>query len=570
MKLTIPSRAEPAGERQPSPQSPCNDSPPLAKRQRQASGSLQALRSAGASNPEAVHRETDRPRVQLPGVSAPKSEPPANLSPSLEAKFGLEIEIPSVNVSTGAGGDALRRGFVLLDRPHWKLECDHIGGGRYDLEFVTDPLASEDEVRAAIREITALTAEIRAQALAGDMTVRLKDVVGDAKVDAVLQLNDPRMPGRLQATYGVGLDHVGMLIDELLPKQQAEGIHKNTQTVDDFHAARTGEPLPPKARSFVQLVSMYLARAQAKLPVDGTVHIFFRMMARSDFCAAFSKLLSPHEQEAVRALLVAPKEPATPVPMMMEALHMSDPDQRVFARPYNRHDRNPEHRQAGPSIKDWLASIVEGRQEGPLHKDLLSPPIGYPLHSGDLSTDYGMGAMGVDERNGLILFEIRGAPYRPQHVTMNGQLARAADNELGHASRHNPGLKTSKPGPVTSAKYDALREADEAYAGLRNSAQTIEARADTLDSGGWKYMGRYFETQLAKLTTARMAISARTQSSWAPRLNQTMAELEIAAQEVLQTGKDGKMQDLIAKLEPLKLALAQYENALWQAGARRK
>jgi hypothetical protein len=67
-----------------------------------------------------------------------------------------------------------------------------------------------------------------------------------------------------------------------------------------------------------------------------------------------------------------------------------------------------------------------------------------------------------------------------------------------------------------------------------------------------------------------MAISARTQSSWAPRLNQTMAELEIAAQEVLQTGKDGKMQDLIAKLEPLKLALAQYENALWQAGARRK
>ncbi|MGN7982805.1 hypothetical protein [Burkholderia sp. 22313] len=568
MKLTIPSYTEPAGDDSPPPHRQRSASPPSPKRRRLASGSLQMLESAGAPKLETVHGEANRPRVQLPGVSARRSEPPAQLSPSLEAKFGLEIEIPSVDVS--AGGDVLRRGVILLDRPHWKLECDDNGGGKHDLEFVTNPLASEDDVRAAVREITALTAAIRSRALAGDMTVRLKDIVSDAKVDAVLQLNDPHMPGRLQATYGVGLDHVGMLIDELLPRKQAEGIHENTRAVADFYAARTGEPLPPKACSFIRLISMYLARAQAKLPADGTVHIFFRMMARSDFCAAFSKLLSPHEQGALRTLLVPSKDASTRVPMMMEALHMSDPDQLVFAKPYNLADRNPNHRQAGPTIKAWLTSIVEGRQEGPWQKDLLSPPVGYPLHSGDLSTDYGMGAMGVDERNGLILFEIRGAPYRPQHVTMNGQLARAADNELGRAGRHNPALKTAKRGPVSSAKYDALRGAEEAYAGLRNAAQTIEARAETLDAAGWRYLGRYFETQLAKLTKARTAISARSQSSWAPRLSQTMDELQKAAHDVLQTGNDGKLQDLVAKLEPFKLALARYEDVLWKSGASRK
>ena len=173
-----------------------------------------------------------------PGSNRPRTPPPpAAFSPSLDAKFGLEIEIPSVDVSTDAGGEALRRGTVLLERPHWKLECDHVGGGRHDLEFVTNPLAGDDEVRAAIGEITALTAALRVRALAGDMTVRLQDVVGDAKIDAVLRLNDPHLPGRLQATYGVGLAHLGMLIDELLPARQAETIHRNTQKVADLYAA---------------------------------------------------------------------------------------------------------------------------------------------------------------------------------------------------------------------------------------------------------------------------------------------------------------------------------------------
>jgi hypothetical protein len=116
-------------------------------------------------------------------------------------------------------------------------------------------------VRAAIREITGLTAALRSQALAGNGPVRLRDVMPDAAVDAVLQLTDPHLPGRLQATYGVGLDHVGTVIDELLPAKQAETIHKNTQAVADLHEARTGTPLPPKARAFVELINMYLARA---------------------------------------------------------------------------------------------------------------------------------------------------------------------------------------------------------------------------------------------------------------------------------------------------------------------
>ena len=342
MKLTRPGHAGPAGEHSPPPRSR-SASPPPAKRQRLVPGELQALRRAGPSSPG-----TNRPRAQLP---------PAAFSPSLDAQFGLEIEIPSVDVSTDAGTGVLRRGAVLLERPHWKLECDLVGGGKHDLEFVTDPLAGEDEVRAAIKEITTVAAAIRTRALAGAMTVRLQDVAADAKIDAVLRLTDPHLPGRLQSTNGVGLDHLGMLIDELLPKKQAEEIHANTRTVAAVYATRTGTPLPPRARAFVRLINMYLARAQAKLPAIGTVHIFFRVMARSDFCAAFSKLLAPDEQEAVRALLVAPEG----MPMMMEALHMRDPAQRVFARPITGPTETPiTARPARPSRTGWHPSSRGG------------------------------------------------------------------------------------------------------------------------------------------------------------------------------------------------------------------
>jgi hypothetical protein len=552
MKPTRPGLAEPSPEPSPPPRSRSASPPSPAKRQRLVPGELQVLKRAGASSPG-----TNRPR-------APQH--PAALSPSPDARFGLEIEIPSVDVSTPAGGAVLRRGAVLLERSHWKLECDDLGGGRHDLEFVTNPLAGEDEVRAAIGEITTLAAALRARALAGDMTVRLKDVVDDANIDAVLRLDDPHLPGRLQATYGVGLAHLGMLIDELLPARQAETIHGNTQKVADLYAARTGAPLPAGARAFIRLINLYLARAQATLPADGTVHVFFRAMARSDFCAAYARLLAPGEQEAVRTLLTA----ADGMPPLMEALELRDPAQRVFARPYLRADRNPHDRQAGPTIKDWLASIVEGRGEGPLHKDLLSPPPGYPLHSGDLSTDYGMGAMGVDERNGLMLFEIRGAPYRPQHVTMNGQLARAAAAELARAARHNPALKTALRAPRASAKYDALRAADEAYVGMRNAVTTMTARAAPLDARGRKFMERHLEFQLARLDKARVPIAARTGSSWSPGLSLAMDRLQQTTRDVLRTGRDGDPQDLPAKIELLKGALAQCEDVLWHAGARRK
>jgi hypothetical protein len=169
-----------------------------------------------------------------------------------------------------------------------------------------------------------------------------------------------------------------------------------------------------------------------------------------------------------------------------------------------------------------------------------------------------------------MLFEIRGAPYRPQHVTMNGQLARAADNELARAARHNPALAATRRAPVPSPKFDALRQADEAYVSLGNAARTLEARAGTLDARGWKFVGGHFETQLGKLANARTAIVARTRSPWAPALGQALDALHEAARDVLRAGHDGRLHELPAQLVPFKAALARYEDVLWQAGARRK
>ncbi|SMG01215.1 hypothetical protein BSIN_4249 [Burkholderia singularis] len=435
-----------------------------------------------------------RKEWSTPGASsirAPISAAPVPSEP-IRAGFGVEIEIDSVLVEGNTGdGRPLRQHDVLLESQDkkWKLVCDETRAG-LDLEFVTVPLASKDEVREVVKEIAAVCNKIRQSGLElnkkrerESVEVQLKKLVEGMNVDLVadcqlrikkpgaqntlqptgcrdlpvLQTKKTEMTAVLQTTWGVSLEKLPEMIEEVDPLYYAggskykkvqkdfdeidprfRGIKAMTENVRNYVLKHHGLVLSKKAEGFVSLLNMYLARAQSRkaVPSGSTIHVRFRMEARSDFCSIFSKLLDDGDRSVMRKLLL-PGEGET-VPLMMKALRCENPEQCVFAMEYETLDG--QSKQRGSTIKDWFASIINGRGEGELIKDLMSPPRGYRLHNGNKDQkDYGMGAVGVDEENGLVLFEFRGMPDRQKNLPIH-EFEKRVMNEYRKALENNPSL----------------------------------------------------------------------------------------------------------------------------------
>ncbi len=424
-------------------------------------------------------------------IRAPTAVAPMPSEP-VRAGFGMEIEIDSVLVEGNTGdGRPLRQHDVLLESKDkkWKLVCDETRAG-LDLEFVTVPLASKDEVREVIREIAAVCNKIRQSGLelnkkreGESVEVRLRKLVEGMNVDLVadcqlrikkpgaqstlqptgcsnlpvLQIKKAEMTAVLQTTWGVSLEKLPEMIEEIDPlyytgeskykKVQKDfdeidprfrGIKAMTENVRNYVLKHHGWVLSKKVEGFVSLLNMYLARAQSRkaIPSGSTIHVRFRMEARSDFCSIFSTLLDDGDRSVMRKLLLT--DEGETVPILMKALGCEDPEQYVFAMEYETQDDRGKQR--GSTIKDWFASIINGRGEGELIKDLMSPPRGYRLHNGNKGQkDYGMGAMGVDEKNGLVLFEFRGMPDRQKNLPIR-ELEKRVMNEYRKALENNSSL----------------------------------------------------------------------------------------------------------------------------------
>lgn len=491
------------------------------------------------------------------------------LSPSLTAKFGCEMEVPGVEVSVPDGAPPPLRGTVLLERAHWKLETDASATdpGKYDLEVVFNPLSNEAQVREAMKEIVELFQSLRDKALESDSrAVSLNDIAPDVKGEYTVNVKDIHFGARLQSTYGIKLEDLDRAMEEVLTQAQVKRIREDTQAVSNHYAQlNEGEQLPPGARQFAMLINMYLVRAQSKLPIKGTVHVTFRMMSRTDFCSAYEKVLDPADRVALKWLLTTAR--GQTLPPFMQALGLNDPTRPVFAKPYGLPGSTDQAK--GPTVKAWLDSIVNGRGDGRFKKDLMSPPPGIPLHTGDLSKDYGMGAMGVDEANGHLLFELRGAPYRPEKIPMNGQIVRAVLNELGHAAALNDTLDVEQRGPVESAKFDLLDRAENAYSGLLSMADTLASHEGTLNSRTWKILAKLLRPRLAELQPLRQALSARQNSTWTPALLESIDKVNTAANELLQAGEPWTSSaEVMAKLPALRTAVGSFEASLWEAGTK--
>jgi hypothetical protein len=515
-------------------------------------------RSPDAASPSRTCHDLPPPRRARPSLSRP-----------LEARFGCEIEVGGVRVTSVDGAPPPRRGTVLLERPLWNLETDNVGKGEVDLEVVFKPLSGRREVDAAMAEIVALFQRLREAALASeDRTVALHAIAPDAASDYRLAVEDTGLSATLQSTYGIGLEQLDDVVAEVLPRDAA-AIRTATRAVEEGYVARHGAPLPPRARQFVSLVNLYLACA-GKLKLGGataTAHAEFRMMTRSDFCAIRERLLDGEARAAVDTILAT--EEGERVPPFMRALRMDDPAAPVFPGGYNL-KMAAQGRHPGPSVKDWLQSIVDGRGEGDFKKDLLSPPVGYPLHTGDLSEDYGMGAMGVDEERGKLLVEMRGAPYRPRNIPMNGQISRAVRGELGRAAALNPALEGPGASAARSAKFELLHRANEEFRSLRTTTHDVEARLARAGDRGLAYFARSVRNSLKRLAALGGAVSRRTRSPWAPDLRERIDKLHAAGEALLPAAEPGVPRaELERRLDDFRAELARFEDCVWEAGRRK-
>jgi hypothetical protein len=104
----------------------------------------------------------------------------------------------------------------------------------------------------------------------------------------------------------------------------------------------------------------------------------------------------------------------------------------------------------GPTVNEWFKSIIDGRGEGRYRKDLLSPPPGHPLHTGDLEVDYGMGAMGVDRESQEAITEIRDRDGR-RPVAANQHL----QNQIESEYRFSQQFKSSASNSGETSNFDA-------------------------------------------------------------------------------------------------------------------
>jgi hypothetical protein len=421
------------------------------------------------------HTERARERVVEP-----------RLSPGIVARLGFELELGGVRVHP-----FVPKGSHLIKGRGWHLETDRLPNcEESDLEFIVHPTASRAEIETSIDDIVELVAQMRTLAMRGSRRrlhiasladpQRRWQLVPDAS-PLELELRDMHCVARLQPTCGVSLLDMAVKLDSVCTPESAYKIFLSAERVERRFRETQGTSLSPACKGFVQLIVYYLNSAGSVTPRadESTVHVFFRMLARSDFCAIHDKLLDDDERQQMRVLL-QPMRPRT-LPLLMEAL-VIDGSCPVFKAGY----MNERYgRESGPRVRQWLESIVRGRDDGAYKKDLLSPPFGYRLHSGDLARDYGMGAMGVDEVNKLVLFEIRYSPRLQHDIPMNRHARHAVLVAYAAAQPFNPVLEKPVRIPEDeSRRYGLLYRYEAVYGALKKVRKRLRQQSNPAEAQG--------------------------------------------------------------------------------------
>ena len=424
---------------------------PIPLRRRYPDERFPAARSSPATAAEPAGRGRPRDRAdpeflaKLPRAFRDRSTSPERiasllrLSPDEIARFGIEFESGKFRiVPNGKSGD------VLCDMPHGTVEIDRSAkaANRSNTECVTKPTADNGTVERGVRAFVRFFDAVRARAKPKER-VRLSRVLPTVAPEHAHRSVQPQSvvpEGILQSTMGVSLADFDELLD-FLPRDGHPGgsvaatVRRQARQVERLLSKTCGGidlTQHKNLQGFIKLILYYMAEGNQNMGrwSTSTVHGAFHFVLRSDFHAVYKKLLNAEERALADVLLLPNGEDN---PLLLKAIgrkHTST----FFKSAYPDYDAKRHVR--GPELGAWFHSIVHGRGKGRFAKDILSPPPGYPLHTGDLDEDDGMGAMGVDAVNQKMLFEIRSHRFR-KNVLLNSHLVTAVKLEQMIACRFN-------------------------------------------------------------------------------------------------------------------------------------
>lgn len=340
--------------------------------------------------------------------------------PQVQRAVGFEFEVTDTNWKFRENGQ------LKKDTKQALIELDgglaYVSADNGNVEFVTRPLATLEDVRKALLSVVAFHERVSDEERYAE---------GDYEIEA-------RGPGRAkpQATFGVGMQHIGQLVtkleqlheqanDDQLPakrrrvkdaddgREREKDLKKRVtglvpglgqarehagQVVDQLTAAA---PLDAAAREevsgFLTVILKTLYDLEPKSGAREDPKYFFSMMPRTDF-VSMRRSLTPAAQEWLGGRL----------PDLYAAMN-GTVDGGILGPVFpGRYKEKP----GGSPLtrRQWLESIFTGSAA----KDLISPPPGYPRHE-DTAEPEGVGAMGTDGR--LSLFEMRdlGGPLEKEH-----------------------------------------------------------------------------------------------------------------------------------------------------------
>lgn len=394
----------------------------------QATG-LSAIRPFAAPKPRAAPQKAVAPgspdeAAEIGGEAAPV-EPPPERVPGLsviQRKVGFEFQtvgdgkwrFQSKKVSTDDWGGINHTKKILYQFASKKSGLSADNG---DVEVVTEPLTSYEEVGATMDEIgSGMTTfgENKLNVLTGDQNTFAK--TGSGHEEHRIATAKP-LTARAQATIGMAPINVGNLVAQVSkmageedPAGKFVASTVLTYNLDVSYAAaqaiwqaawqsataagRTAAWTDSSSDSeIVGLLTIILKALWDAYGSDNKLSdpkYAFSMMHRTDFVTMLGSLDA--EARAQVTALWASRD----LPTAVNAVYPLDTP--VFPHGYQDKDAK---RQEGPTKREWMESIFNARSP----KDLLSPPPGYTSHAAAKEPE-GMGAMGVDQT--MSLFELRG------------------------------------------------------------------------------------------------------------------------------------------------------------------
>lgn len=350
----------------------------------------------------------------------------------IQARMGFEFET-----------DNRLEGFKPKDKAYVDTRFNMEADTGNHIEFVIKPQGRWSEFQHAFDEIGTIIQSLNHDANHNGEVVRNKsDGPKWQKDDIKITIKDDTWLAAMQTTEGVELSNVPDYLEQQLGYTNY-GAHN--QLEQDMSKQGLSN-LSASVSGLVRLIIMYLRAFEdwdGSDSMDGP-KATLTVMARTDFHSMYNSL---NAQEKVEFTSLFKDGNAFKQDNPIKGATGRNMSERVIKKKYLHADK-PKYQSGayssllgGPTIQEWLESIVAGGWKGRA-KDKMSSPEGW---SGGA---YSMGLYGMDDQNNsLALFEMRGSTGNDASMTPEAWSAYAY-GEFFEAMRRDTTLVDDSQPPV--------------------------------------------------------------------------------------------------------------------------